>query len=55
MKKIIYMIGFMLILFAGFSQNITYKKDIWGNTIAVDSKENTLATKKLISGGMKFG
>lgn len=53
MRKLILSLTFLLVAVVGFSQNITYKKDAWGNTVAVDDRGNTIATQKTDAWGNK--
>lgn len=53
MRKLILSLTFILIATLGYSQNITYKKDAFGNTVAVDSRGYTIATQKTDAFGNK--
>ena len=44
MKQVIFFLAFMLFSVLSYSQDITYSKDVFGNTVAKDSYGNTIAT-----------
>jgi hypothetical protein len=43
MKKLIFTLTFLFVAVVGFSQ-VTYSKDIYGNTVAKDQYGNTIST-----------
>ena len=46
MRKLILSLTFMLVAVLGYSQNITYKKDAFGNTAVYDSRGYKVGTYK---------